>query len=640
MPFDSMRNAWGSGGRNRNGKQTGAGRWQHQSRPRKWSSDMTDAEDTRLKEATATGGGAGGREPVSAHTSSSGSQGDAAGLGPISASSIESAHRLARRLLREGQFEEAATHLRKIVFAEPANTRARASLGNCQLMTGDLVNAEASFRAVLEIDAKDQNALYGLATLLLRRDAYDEAAIHAAKLVEVLPDSAPALSLLAETGSQDARPGAAIANYRHALRFDPDYQPALLGLANLLLKRHRFDEARELAERAAQGGAGPVEALVVLGNVMAAQGELVGARRAFEAALGRDAQHHAARVKLSSLARRAGDIKMALRQADDAWTEAPDFREAGNAVGAALAALGERQAAREVLTSVANGRQAPDWVRHVIETHRKVDMPSVDWVASEEALHAAKASKTAAMAALTAAAEADKAAAMARAAATKALAKGAVMAASAEPDDNALPPHEDGEPANEQAAETALASEAAGGSDVERSTDEAAEAPAESPATSDAAAVAGKAAEKTGSDGTDSAGVDPAAEVEAEAELPFPAPNAGLAAESEPELELMPALPAEEGTEAKADGEDHLEAGTGLSGSESHSFSENDGQPADVAGEEAAGSSADTSDANEPPAPSVSVSESELIYEPEPDDSWTSEEDLNDLNRLDGSSKS
>ncbi|MEH0072503.1 hypothetical protein V6L77_23215 [Pannonibacter sp. Pt2-lr] len=152
--------------------------------------------------------------------------------------------------------------------------------------------------------------------------------------------------------------------------------------------------------------------------------------------------------------------------------------------------------------------------------------------------------------------------------------------------------------------------------------------------------MAGKAAEKTGSDGTDSAGVDPAAEVEAEAELPFPALNAGLAAESEPELERMPALPAEEGTEAKADGENHLEAGAGLSGSKSHSSSESDGQPADVAGEGAAGSSADTSDANEPPAPSVPVSESELIYEPEPDDSWTSEEDLNDLNRLDGSSKS
>lgn len=597
---------------------------------------MTDAEDTRLKEATATGGGAGGREPVSANSSSSSVQADAAGLGPISASSIESAHRLARRLLREGQFEEAATHLRKIVFAEPANTRARASLGNCQLMTGDLVNAEASFRTVLETDPKDQNALYGLATLLLRRDAYDEAAIHAAKLVEVLPDSAAALSLLAETGSQDARPGAAIANYRHALRFDPDYQPALLGLANLLLKRNRFDEARELAERAAMGGAGPVEALVVLGDVMSAQGELVGARRAYEAALGRDAQHHAARVKLSSLARRAGDIKMALRQADDAWTDAPDFREAGNAVGAALAALGERQAAREVLTSVANGRQAPDWVRHVIETHRKVDMPSVDWVASEEALHAAKASKTAAMAALTAAAEADKAAAMARAAATKAMAKGAVMAASAEPDIDPLPAHESDEPANELAAEEDFAGKDGTGTNLAVSADDTDEASAVIPSADDAA-VADNATVETGSGGQESPRSDPAAGEEAE--LPSPVTQAGSSADCEPELELEfgpEPRPAAE-TKATADETDQIAADAAQSGSGAPVLSDGEKQPDDPAAEETADSSTSTStDADEPQISSDEGTEAELVYEAEPDDSWTDGDDLHDLNRLDG----
>lgn len=592
---------------------------------------MADAEDTRLKEGTATGGGTGGREPVPANNPASGTQLDAAGLGPISASSIESAHRLARRLLREGQFEEAATHLRKIVFAEPANTRARASLGNCQLMTGDLANAEASFRAVLETDPKDQNALYGLATLLLRQDAYDEAGIHAAKLVEVLPDSAAALSLLAETGSQDARPGAAIANYRHALRFDPDYQPALLGLANLLLKRNRFDEARELAERAAQGGAGPVEALVVLGDVMSAQGELVGARRAYEAALGRDAQHHAARVKLSTLARRAGDIKMALRQADDAWTEAPDFREAGNAVGAALAALGERQAAREVLTSVANGRQAPDWVRHVIETHRKVDMPSVDWVASEEALHAAKASKTAAMAALTAAAEADKAAAMARAAATKALAKGAIMTANAGVDEEPLPADEIDEPANETGI--GAGEEATGGADA---------ALASSAESDDAAGADGSGVTEPES-GSRPAATDTS--FGEEAELPFPAPEQRQEPELASMLSAAPLSAAAEPLAAADIAETAQDTGPGKTGMETDSpqlplehagatdeaAAAPDEQPATADLE--AGAAESSSESGSGPD-SDEDHPAELVYEP--DDGWTSKDDLEDLGRLDG----
>ncbi|ADZ70857.1 tetratricopeptide repeat protein [Polymorphum gilvum] len=289
---------------------------------------------------------------------------------------VDAAYRAATALLRSGRLDEAAALLRKIVFARPDHLRARANLGNCQLLLGDLANAEASFRAVLDAMPDNHNALYGLATILIRQGRPEAALEAAQRLVGLLPDNAPALTLLADACAGDPRPGTAIAAYRAALRLDPVYQPALLGLARALLRRQRLDEAKELAERAVGIGSGSTAAYAMLGDVLAAQDALGPARDAYEAALDRDPADPDVKVKLSTVARRAGDLKAALRHADDAWSERPDHRDAGNAVGAALAALGERTAARTVLTAVAAGQPAPDRIRDVIEALRAVALPA------------------------------------------------------------------------------------------------------------------------------------------------------------------------------------------------------------------------------------------------------------------------
>lgn len=292
---------------------------------------------------------------------------------------VEDAFAQATTTMRAGQLEEAAAQFRKILFTHPDHGRARANLGNCQFLLGDLANAESSFRAVLTETPENHNALYGLASILIQQGNLEEAQGFAGRLCSLMPDSAPAQTLLGDAASADPRPGTAIAAYRAALRTDPAYAPALIGLSRLLLKRNRLDEARDLAERALAEDAQSVAAFVCLGDALAALGELSPAREAYDAALGLSPGDTDIKVRLSLLARKSGDLKAALRHADDAWTERADDKEAGNAIGAALAALGERLAAREVLTAMANGRPVPDWVRDVIEKHRTVPMPDLVW---------------------------------------------------------------------------------------------------------------------------------------------------------------------------------------------------------------------------------------------------------------------
>lgn len=352
------------------------------------TADMSTTEVARAAESTAEtcppNGGTVAAPRLEAGTPS---EAEAAPTAPVpslenvrrSQEAVEDAYLQATEAMRNGQLEDAAAQFRKILFAHPDHTRARANLGNCQFLLGDLANAEAAFRAALAEDANNHNALYGLASILIRQGNLDEAQELAARLAALLPDSAPALTLLGDATTTDPRPGTAIAAYRAALRIDDGYAPALTGLSRLMLKRSRLDEARDLAERATLSGAVSAEAFTCLADVLAAQGDLVAARNAYETSLRLEPGDAGVKVRLSLLARKAGDLRAALRHADDAWTDQSDNREAGNAVGAALAAMGERLAAREILTAIANGLSVPDWVRDVIERHRTVPMPDLVW---------------------------------------------------------------------------------------------------------------------------------------------------------------------------------------------------------------------------------------------------------------------
>jgi tetratricopeptide (TPR) repeat protein len=285
----------------------------------------------------------------------------------LSPDDTEIAYRTASALLQTGYLDEAQSQLRRIVFAEPDHLNARASLGNCQLLLGDMANARQNFADVLSQAPDNRNALYGLASVLLKEDKPEEASVPARRLVELLPDTPAVLSLFADTQARVDQKAAAIAAYRKALKADPDYGPALIGLSQTLLLRKRFDEVIELTIRASERAPADPLPLDLLSDALAGKGALEDAREAALAALKLSPRSIQTHVRLSSIARKFGDHGAALKHALAAHDLDKSAKEPLNALGAALAALKYSNQARSVLTAMSRGDGLEPAIRELVE---------------------------------------------------------------------------------------------------------------------------------------------------------------------------------------------------------------------------------------------------------------------------------
>ncbi|POF29451.1 tetratricopeptide repeat protein [Roseibium marinum] len=286
----------------------------------------------------------------------------------LSPQDTEIAYRTASALLQAGYLEEAQSQLRRIVFAEPEHLSARASLGNCHLLLGDTLNARQNFTEVLEQAPDNRNALFGLASVLLKENNPAEAEGHARHLLDLLPDSAPVLTLFAETQDKSGQTSAAIAAYRKALKSAPDHVPALLGLSETLLRRKRFDEVVELTIRAnRQIPADPLP-MEMLSDALSGKGDLEDAREAAEEALRLSPRSLPGLVRLSILSRKLGHPAAALKHALTAHDLDKTAQGPLNALGAALAALKYSNQARSVLTALSAGKGLEPDIRRFVES--------------------------------------------------------------------------------------------------------------------------------------------------------------------------------------------------------------------------------------------------------------------------------
>jgi len=281
---------------------------------------------------------------------------------------VDIAYRTATALLRAGMLDEAVSQLRRIVFAEPAHTAARANLGNCQLLLGDLANAELNFQEVLAGAPDNHNALYGLATVRVQQDKPEEALAPAQRLIELLPDNAPAQTLYAQSRARDPQPSAAIAAFRKAIHIDPAYVPALTGLAEVLIRARRFPEAIALAEEATALQPANADTYRILAAAHLAAGDFSIARDILVKALSLGPGDVETLNRLSVASRKLEDYPAALLHAWQAHRKQPDNKDAGNALGSALAALGHPKDAKAVLTAIARKRRLEKEVESRIST--------------------------------------------------------------------------------------------------------------------------------------------------------------------------------------------------------------------------------------------------------------------------------
>lgn len=265
-------------------------------------------------------------------------------------------YRTGTAMLRVGRLEEAVPILRQVVFNDPDHTRARSNLGNAHLLLEQYDYATEAFRAVLDFDPKNKNALFGLATILIRQNRHAEALPLAQRLVNELPNSPAALTIAADAGSLDPQLDVAIARYRQALRIDSDYIPAYLGLGRALQQRKRgkeaYDCARAVIERQPSNPAGHD----LKGAILTEMHDYEAAEKAYLKALEFAPEDVRILIHLTEAARKAGKTQRALIYAERAWTLDPRNKHAGKALGSTLSALGKNALAREIL--LAGGARA------------------------------------------------------------------------------------------------------------------------------------------------------------------------------------------------------------------------------------------------------------------------------------------
>ncbi|SDQ94531.1 tetratricopeptide repeat protein [Pseudovibrio sp. Tun.PSC04-5.I4] len=265
---------------------------------------------------------------------------------------VELLFRMATIMLRNGDLREAVAHLRKVLFMKPEHLPARANMGNALLLLGYLEQSREAFEAVVEAEPQNRNALYGLATILIKMHVHLEAEPYARRLVKQIPTSAPALTLLADALSADTKAEAAVLNYLSALKADSSYVPALVGLAKVLIQRKKAEEAHNYLNRAHDLQPRNVDVLVAMGHAYFLEDNVNGAVESFELAHACEPDNAAALLHLSIGKRRMGLIYAGVLHAAEAWRLAPGNKQVGNALGAALASAGANDAARDVLTSI------------------------------------------------------------------------------------------------------------------------------------------------------------------------------------------------------------------------------------------------------------------------------------------------
>jgi Flp pilus assembly protein TadD len=173
-------------------------------------------------------------------------------------------------LLTEKDPAAAVAPLRRAVDLLPAQSRPRFLLGLAQERSGDIPAAAESYESALRLDPRDVETVIHLGNLYagLKRYADAEARFRAA--LELEPKSSQALLGLAQSLDAQKKPEAAAA-YRDYLAVQPDTPGAQSRVIHLLLEQKQYDAALAELDRVDSGKPATLDSLRSRADIQIAQ---------------------------------------------------------------------------------------------------------------------------------------------------------------------------------------------------------------------------------------------------------------------------------------------------------------------------------------------------------------------------------
>jgi len=269
---------------------------------------------------------------------------------------------------------------------DPRCYEAKVAEGRAQEFALDASRSEAAYRAAMALRPEGLEPRVGLGRLFWRNGRKEEGIAELRKAAALDPDGPDALY---ELGQALAPGSESMALLEHATRERPTFVDAWLALGSQELAQGRIAEARTAASAAERGDPSSVAAKVMLGKAALAEGRADDAIREGEAALKLVANSAPAKLLVADGHARKGEVDLALEAYQAAWgldhgdpaplvhaseachtvgrdtsakafglkavQEFPRWGPAWAALGDALAARGEKSAAKDAYDKALSG---------------------------------------------------------------------------------------------------------------------------------------------------------------------------------------------------------------------------------------------------------------------------------------------
>jgi tetratricopeptide (TPR) repeat protein len=177
--------------------------------------------------------------------------------------------RRGQRAGRAGRFDLAEAAFRAAVEADPNNADAVANLGISLANLGRLDEAQQRLTQSLSMDDKNAVAHLSLGVVLDRQGLDQPAIAQYRTTLEQDPANVQAVVYLADATMRTGRPQEAAALYRDALKLVPDSARMQMSLAMSNVKAGRYGEARKVLEAALKAQPGNPEVINDLARILA-----------------------------------------------------------------------------------------------------------------------------------------------------------------------------------------------------------------------------------------------------------------------------------------------------------------------------------------------------------------------------------
>ncbi len=173
-------------------------------------------------------------------------------------------------LLTEKDPAAAVAPLRRAVDLLPAQSRPRFLLGLAQERSGDIPAAAESYESALRLDPRDVETVIHLGNLYAGLKRYSDAEARFRAALELEPKSPQALLGLAQSLDAQKKPEAAAA-YRDYLAVQPDTPGAQSRVIHLLLEQKQYDAALAELDRVDTGKPATLDSLRSRADIQIAQ---------------------------------------------------------------------------------------------------------------------------------------------------------------------------------------------------------------------------------------------------------------------------------------------------------------------------------------------------------------------------------